>query len=313
MMRCFSIAALAALVAGCSSSNVPVSVPVAGTALVYPLLYTADLGTSQVVVKSYPQGKDKFTISSSGSVNGLCVDFNGNVYVSDAHDNQVTEYEYGSTKQLRVLKDPGYYLGGCSVDLTSNDVAVATQPTNSNPGGIAIFRDGKGKAQNYTSTATYFAKDCTYDSAGNVYLDGTSLNGSFFAAELPHKSKVFTSLTLDQSIVAAGGVQWDGQHDLLAIDDQGVGYRGSIVYEFAIDGSTATEQSSTPLGGSSDVVGFTLDLSGKGRIVGANTGSTPSVMYWNYPKGGSCPSKTITGFSEPVSVVIAAEPSAARR
>jgi hypothetical protein len=35
-------------------------------------------------------------------------------------------------------------------------------------------------------------------------------------------------------------------------------------------------------------------------------------MYWHYPKGGN-PEKTLTGFSEPVSVVIALPPSARRR
>lgn len=79
-----------------------------------------------------------------------------------------------------------------------------------------------------------------------------------------------------------------------------------------MSGSTGTKQGTTPLTGSTDVTGFTLDESGSGRVIGTNTGSTPSVMYWKYPKGGNA-TKMLTGFYEPVSVVIASEPSAPRR
>jgi hypothetical protein len=311
---------LTALVAGCASYAVPSSAPLAQPqngavpSLLFPLLYVADLGKSDVVVESYPHGKHKFTLSSPGSVNGLCTNFDGNVYVSDGHDGELIEFEYGTTKQLRVLKDPGYYLGGCAVEIISGDVAVAIQPTNSDPGGVAIFRHGKGKPHNYTGTSTYFASNCTYDNKGNLYVDGTVPNSGFFVAELPAKKHVFSSIMLDQSIPIGGGIQWDGARSLLAVDDQGVGYKGSTIYEFAIDGSTATEKGSTPLGGSTDVIGFDLFETGSGlsRIIGANIGTTPSVMYWPYPKGGH-PSKTITGFTEPVAVVVASEPSALRR
>lgn len=321
MIRSLSMVTLAALVAGCGSSNVPFAttpgpsaakVP-ARSSLVYPFLYVGDLGTSDVYVESYPQGKHKLTITSPGSVNGLCADFNGGVNMTDAHDNQIIEYQYASTKQLRVLKDPGYYLGGCSVDPTSNDLAVAIQPTNSGPGGVAIFRNGKGKPHNYTSSETYFAGHCAYDDNGDVFVDGSNPNTGFFVAELPHKSHTFSPIALNQSIAAGGDLQWDGGSSLLAIDDQGVGYQGSTVYEFAIDGSSAALEGSTPLSGSADVIGFTLvETSTSSRIIGANTGSAPSVMYWHYPKGGK-PTKTITGFSEPVSVVIASKPSGPRR
>ncbi|HEY1428955.1 MAG TPA: hypothetical protein VGF18_05240, partial [Candidatus Tumulicola sp.] len=74
------------------------------------------------------------------------------------------------------------------------------------------------------------------------------------------------------------------------------------------------KKGTTPLGGSADVAGFTLVPSAGAdkRLIGANTGSTPGVMYWRYPKGGK-PSKTLTGFYQPVSVVIATAPSGRRR
>ena len=319
MLRVLSIVALSALVAGCGSNAVPGYTPASPTnalkpSLVFPLLYVADLGKSDVVVETYPQGKYKLTLSSPGSANGLCADFDGNVYLSDAHDGELIEFQYASTKQLRVLKDPGYYMGGCSVDTVNGDVAVTIEPTNSDPGGVAIFHGGKGKPHNITGTSTYFASNCTYDNKGNLYVDGSNPNTGFFVAELLHGKHAFSSLTLDQTIAAGGNLQWDSTGNLLAVDDQGVGYKGSTIYEFAIGNGIATEKGSTPLGGSSDVVGFQLleSAGSPSRVIGANVGTSPSVMYWKYPKGGK-PSKTLTGFYEPVSVVVASEPSARRR
>ncbi len=305
MLRSLPILAVTVLVAGCASNAVPVSTA-AASSLKSPLLYVADLGNSDVVVDSYPNGKTQFVLTGFGSTNGLCADLNGNVYVADGHNQDLVKYGYGSQKPGHTLSDPGYYLSGCSVDPNGGDIAVATQATNSNAGGVAIFRNGKGKAHNDTSTTIYFARSCAYDDKSNLYVDGTTVNGNFVLAELPAKSDRFTTITLDQSITAAGGVQWDARRKLVVVNDQGVGYQGSTIYEFSVSGSTGTKQGTTPLTGSSDVTGFALDESGSGRVIGTNTGSTPSVLYWKYPKGGN-PTKTLTGFSQPVSVVIASQ------
>lgn len=270
---------------------------------VNPILYVGDLGKSQVDVLSYPQGKPRFTLTGFSTVNGLCTDFYGNVWVSDGHDGKLVLYPYNSSKAKRTLSDPGYYTLGCAVNLQNGDLAVAIQPMSSNPGGVAIFRHAKGKPINLTGSEFFFPSWCTYDYKGNLFFDGSNVNGMFFFAELPRGSRTMRLISLPQQIEVAGGVQWDGRY--VAVDDQGAGYKGSTVYEFSISGSTATETGTTPLDGSKDVIGFGLDGN---RLIGPNIGSSPNVMYWPYPKGGKA-TKTLTGFTEPTVVVVAAEPS----
>lgn len=109
-----------------------------------PLLYVGDLGTSQVDVLNYPQGKPQFTLTGFGSVNGLCTDVNGNVYVSDGHNGKLVEYPYNITKPARTLSDPGYYTQGCTIDPKTGDLAVAIQPMSSNPGRRRDFPPREG-------------------------------------------------------------------------------------------------------------------------------------------------------------------------
>jgi len=307
IQRAVIVSASAILLAACGSSVPPVAAPTSATSPLsnprLPLLYVGDLGKAQVDVLNYPQGKLQFTLTGFGSVNGLCTDFNGNVYVSDGHNGKLVEYPYRGTKPARTLSDPGYYTQGCAVNLVTGDLAVAVQPMSSNPGGIAIFRHAKGKPHNYLGYDFFFPSFCTYDSKGNLFFDGSDIHGMFFFAELARHSKTMQRVTLPQSIQVAGGVQFDGQN--VAVDDQGAGYKGSTIYEFSISGSTATQTGTTPLDGSVDVIGFDLF---NNRVIGPNIGSSPNVMYWPYPKGGKS-RKTLTGFTEPVVVVVSELPS----
>jgi hypothetical protein len=307
IQRIVIVSASALLLAACGSSVPPAAAPASATSPLsnprLPLLYVGDLGKSQVDVLSYPQGKPQFTLTGFGSVNGLCTDLNGDVYVSDGHDGKLVEYYYKGTKPVRTLSDPGYYTQGCAIDYKTGDLAVAIQPMSSNPGGVAIFRRAKGKPHNYVGYDFFFPSFCTYDYKGNLFFDGGDIHGMFFFAELARHSKTMQRVTLPQSIQVAGGVQFDGQN--VAVDDQGAGYKGSTIYEFSISGSTATQTGTTPLVGSVDVIGFDLF---DNRVIGPNIGSSPNVMYWPYPKGGKA-RKTLTGFTEPVVVVVSELPS----
>ncbi len=114
-------------------------------------------------------------------------------------------------------------------------------------------------------------------------------------------------ISLPQQIENPGGVQYDGTY--IAVGDQGFGYKGSTIYEFSIKGTTATEEGTTALGGSQDVLGFWI---GNGYVIGANIGSSPAVEYWDYPSGGPV-QNSITGFTEPVTVTVAELPSKRNR
>lgn len=292
----------ASVLAACGGNVAPVVTP-ASSALRpeksdTPLLYVGDLGQAHVDVLSYPQGVSHFVLSGFSTVNGLCTDKSGDVWVSDGHDGKLVEYPYGSEEAKQTLTDPGFFTLGCAVDPHSGDLAVAIQPTNSNPGGIAIFKHAKGKPLNLTGLEFYFPSFCAYDDKSNLFFDGNGESGMFFFAELRKGSQTMRRISLPQQIEVAGGVQWDGKN--VVVDDQGAGYKGSTLYEFSISGSTATKTGTTSLGGSADVIGFALH--GK-RVIGPNIGQSPNVMYWPYPAGGNA-SKTLTGFTEPVTVVV---------
>src|SRR5271163_5032416 len=153
MQRIAIVGVSAVLLVACGGGVPPAASPASSASQLNnprrPLLYVGDLGNAQVDVLTYPQGKLQFTLTGFGSVNGLCTDFNGNVYVSDAHNGKLVEYPYNGTKKARTLSDPGYYTQGCAIDPKSGDLAVAIQPMSSNPGGIAIFRHAKGKPHNH--------------------------------------------------------------------------------------------------------------------------------------------------------------------
>ena len=100
---------MASLLAACGG-NVPAVVTPASSALrpdkgATALLYVGDLGKAQVDALTYPQGKSQFTLTGFGSVNGLCTDSSGDVWISDGHDGKLIEYGYGSKKVKKTLTD----------------------------------------------------------------------------------------------------------------------------------------------------------------------------------------------------------------
>jgi DNA-binding beta-propeller fold protein YncE len=262
------------------------------------LLYVSDLGTELVDVYSYPEGKLKGSLSGFQAVHSGCVDPHGNVFITSSE--RIYEFAHGGTKPIRTLVDAGYGPTGCSVDPVTGTLAVANigQVSGSAGGNIAFYKHAKGTPKMYADPAIFFDYDCAYDDNGNLYVVGGDIHGFFKFAEIAAGATSFLNITLDQSINVPGGVQWDGKY--VAVEDQGAGYHGSTVYQFSIAGSSGTKVGTTTLGGSSDAIAFWLEGD---RIIAPNIGSSPNVMIWQYPTGGSA-RKTITGFTEPVGVTV---------
>ncbi|HEY1881725.1 MAG TPA: hypothetical protein VGG51_01630 [Candidatus Cybelea sp.] len=291
-----------ALLTGCSAAGnqagpvaypgQPATAKAAGDAL----LYVVDNGANTVSYLSYPKGKTLGTLTGFGSVNGSCVDAKGDVFITDSHNSELDEFAHGSRTIRKRLKDTQDYMLGCSVDPVSGNLAVAAQPRDSSPGGVAIFTHAKGKPKEFEGSPVYLPSHCTYDDKGDLFVDGSNGHAQFALAELPAKSKAFVTITLDESIAAAGGLHWDGTY--LAVDDQGVGYQGSTVYRFAISGSSGTTVSKVALRGSRDVDDFWID---GGKLIGPDQGvSSAVVRVWKYPAGGK-PQRSFGSFVFPVS------------
>lgn len=254
------------------------------------LLYVSD-DSGRVLMFSYPAGKLVGTLTGFDGPSGLCSDAKGDVFVTDTGTEEVIEYAHGSRKPLATLTDMGYYPNGCAVDPSTGDLAVANfaKSPSIGPGSIAIFKDAKGTATNYTDPAfgEYFF--CSYDNKRNLYVDGVNpgTTESQFA-ELPNGAKSFTNIKLKQPIGYPGGVQWDGNQ--IALEDTAA----DVVYRIEVTGSKGTVVGTTRFKDSrSDLI---VQFSIQGHTIVMPFGSlrraVRSIGFWSYPAGGS-PTKVI--------------------
>jgi hypothetical protein len=106
-----------------------------------------------------------------------------------------------------------------------------------------------------------------------------------------HSSLV--NIALNKTFSFAGAVQWDGT--ALAIGD----YEHNAIVRFKISGKRGRKVGETHLDGASFPIGVWIQGS---TVIAANDDSG-TVMYWNYPAGGTN-TKTIDGLSYPLSTVV---------
>ncbi|MGA8575787.1 MAG: hypothetical protein WB609_08935 [Candidatus Cybelea sp.] len=243
------------------------------------LLYVSDYQNG-VIVLSYTPPRLKYVgfLSEPQWGEGECVDKAQNVFITgSAYD--IVEYAHGATTPKAILTDPFALPLSCSVDPTTGNLAVVGYPDQFHKiYGAAIFKKARGKPTLYEDTG-FAAFACTYDNEGNLFLDG-SLTSSVAIAKLQKGSSTFTNIPLEQSFNAVGGIQWDGQY--VAVGD----YYNAVIYEFEINGSSATKVGSTPLGGSGTVLQFFID---RGRVIVPSTFQNYSgfVKIFDYPAGGA--------------------------
>jgi hypothetical protein len=102
-------------------------------------------------------------------------------------------------------------------------------------------------------------------------------------------------VTLDQSILFPGGVQWDGK-DLAVGDD-----RSSFVYQFAMSGYNGKKVGATRLKVWPGLHQFFID---NGVLIDPTyLPSRGAGALYDYPAGGK-PTRTISGVSDPTSAVV---------
>ncbi len=261
------------------------------------LLYLADYVDSSVRVFTFPKGKLIGTLTGLNHPEGECVDAASNVWIANTGSSQIVEYAHGATKPSATLADPGYFPTGCAIDPKTGDLAVANVLTNMHnlPGNVALYKNASGTPSYYDTrdAGFYSVYFIAYDGKGNLFFDGTNgqpSDGSFIYGEVPKNSTNVKIVALDApSIGFPGNVQWDGKHITVGDQDNAVVYqtKGSKVI------------GSTPLTGSTDVVGYAI--SGK-TLVGPDTANSDAGFY-SYPAGGS-PQKTLGGFSDPIGAAI---------
>jgi hypothetical protein len=266
------------------------------------LLYVVNFGT--VDVYSYPQGLLEGQITSLGAPYGDCSDANGHVYITEPGQftNRVAEFAHGGTRPIRTLAVPGSEAFSCAVDPHSGDLAVTNYGgMNGDDANVAVFPQARKAPATYTDPDLADYEYCTYDSAGNLFVDGTyprGYDGPKFA-ELPHGGKSLQTLNLNYGIGWIGALQWDGKY--LAVGQAVKPY----IFRFQISGSTGTLAGSTPLTDATSVSQFIFI--GK-RLVASNLYFYDRYIYkwevlvYDYPEGGHS-IQTIMKSGSPVSSV----------
>jgi hypothetical protein len=262
------------------------------------LLYVSDYNNNQLDVYTYPKLKPVGTVTGLSAPDGICNDKNGNIWVDNNQGQSIVEFAHRGTSPKATLSDPGTYPVGCSVDPMTGNLAVSNIFTTSGgQGSVAVYAGAKGTPTLYKDANVYDVYFCGYDNQGNLFVDGRDISGTFHFAELKKGGSSLTDIPLTGgTIYFPGNIRWDGAH--VAVGDQEYGNSAtSAIYQTT--GAGGTIVGTTPLTGSIDVVGFSIQ---KSTAIGPDAAQA-EVGFWNYPAGGS-PTKTITGFSAPYGTAI---------
>jgi hypothetical protein len=246
-------------------------------------------GCGGTCVISYSDGTLVGSLDVQG--NGDCSDANGNIFITSPGAT-VTEFAHGGTNPINTLKLPGDEAHGCSVDPTTNNLAVVFE---SKQGDIAIFPNEQGSPSVYGSKLD--SQYCGYDASSNLFVDGYNSDESIGLSELPEGSPHFTALTINSKLgEPPSQVQWDGHY----ITYQSAQKGRARVSRLSISGSTATVVHTTRL---KRITSRSFQSwIYKGSIVvpfvtpGKNA-FADKVGIWKYPAGGK-PTKTYTDFPD---------------
>ena len=264
------------------------------------LLYVATLG-NMVYVFTYPALAAAGRLDlSSYYLQGLCVDASGDVFVPAWSPGRtstsppigvVFKYAHGSTAYTK-LSDPQAEPFGCAVDATTGNLAVSNTTSHGpyNDGNVVIYQGATGTPTSYTVPQMNSPQWLTYDSSGNLFVDGTDANdgnrtrrdlGQTLLAELPKGASTFQTIRFRQAL-GNGSLQWNqGSLTIASIEDT----RGTI-YRASIDGDNAKILGATKLRLHSNRY---QDLQSQfwiqdTAVVGS--GWHDYLQVWPYPKGG---------------------------
>jgi hypothetical protein len=266
------------------------------------LLYLSD-GSQAVYVYDYANGKQVGELTGLNGTQGECVDAKGDVYVANFTGGDVVKYARGGAKPLATYHTNGNAIG-CTVD-KNDDLAAANlyDFSSSRPGGLCLWKHGKGKATCYTGSGPcLYIYSPGYDDKGNVIFEGQGDIATGVCAVLSGTSEI-TTLTYSGASCCGGGVMWDGKYIAVTdLDVVGSSVQTTIA-QATLSGTTLTIRSETNLSDTCGVDGgvevsapFIVgakntpvnDKQGT-ALIGGNLACDGSggLAFWHYPTGGT--------------------------
>ncbi|HEV3091567.1 MAG TPA: hypothetical protein VGX91_09040 [Candidatus Cybelea sp.] len=280
----------AALFAACAQSAVPNGRPAAGSSAIAAqgqrgswmladakhgaLLYLS--GDRTTYVLSYPAGKLVGQLDVGGF--SLCTDTGGNVFVSEYDDDEILEYAHGGTTPVATFLVPAHPWG-CAVSPVNGDLAVALSDVPKlYHGEIEIFPRGtQGQPRTYSDSAIMYFFNCVYDDQGDLFVDGTPSQHTFFA-EMPANAQSFTNIGVDGPVYQDSALAWDGAHVVFA---DGLRH---VIDIMSIDGNAGKIASAVRLKDWHRSNGKEVWINGSTVI--AMPGAHLGAAVWKYPGGG---------------------------
>ncbi|HEY1884102.1 MAG TPA: hypothetical protein VGG51_13785 [Candidatus Cybelea sp.] len=247
------------------------------------LLYVS--AYSDVLVFTYPGGKQVGDLKGFTSAAGECVDSKGNVFITSFKPRGANEYGHGRTKRIALFPADAIPLS-CAISPTTGDLAICGSASY-----LEIYRAAKGKPITFRDKRMQYGTLVTYDDKGDLFFlgikPGTAQQQQL--SELRSGSSHFVNVKADASIYVEGGLQWnDGL--LTAISNT----KKVNIYQFQISGTKAHKVGATPLGAPAYIV-LQYVIDGKTVIVPNLLSTTQSnVLYYRYPEGGA-PTFTLSG------------------
>src|SRR5580698_2028515 len=271
------------------------------------LIYVTNVETVQIF--AYPSGKPVGQLNGVNDASGACSDSKGDVFITDYKPVAILEYAHGGTKRIATyhLKVGGGI--GCAVSPTTGDLA-ATGASSS----VDIFKPGSHKPLLINDPKMFFNYFCTYDDAGNLYVDGAqSVKGASLVSELPAGSTTFKALQLNAPVDTTTNLEWDGNYLVaLSYGPPPIKHVHPQIFEFSISGTTGTKVGAVPLSRpASDVVEYTLAnqtlfLSNWQRKKGQYV---RTLLLVPYPLGGKPTVQITDGITTPRGVTLSVAPS----
>lgn len=329
LLRALTLAAIAALIAGCTqipqqgsaSNGLPQLRKTAqrferhrswmgNDAKSEDLLYVSN-GNAEVTVYEYWRHKLLGVLTDFSQPKGVCVDKNQNVYITDYTGQQIVEYAHGGSKPIAKFDDAPDTPFSCSIDPISGNLAVANYDGGSQTGNIAIWSNGNRTT--YSDSKVGAFQYCAYDNRGTLLATNGQVKYPYTLsfAWLPENGNKLIDVNLPGPDPGfkwgyLTGLQWDGQYFVL--EDSTRLFRESLIHGqgYYVGYTSVGASDWYPLG----PFGFYTPIGGSRatQVIGGMTyegGGSYEVAFWKYPEGGSSPITTIKhGLDEPYGIAV---------
>jgi len=250
--------------------------------------YISNFYSSTILSFDYPKSDSSTGTISADEPQGECSQTGKKTWwqVNSGSDD-IDEFAYGGTSPIKSVSESTGEAAGCSVS-SKGDLAVSLLGTSD----IVIFTGGTGSGTVVADgmSSTYFI---AYDPKGDLFVDGITESDTYGMSEMAAGSSSFTTVTLPNTPLFPGGLQWDGKY--MTFNDQ----EAHDIYQYSVSGDVATLKGTVSLGGTSDCVQTWIS----GKLVFCPDAGNENATVFKYPAGGSAIATLSGSFDLPIGAV----------